>query len=84
MAAISPTPPIPIAPAASFADLAPLRRSEVQTQRPTEESSRGENERDQDVVVIENRERDRRARKAAEDERDDQQRIDDRKLDIRV
>ena len=59
MAVIPPAPPPPVViPPASGSELNGQRRNvEVQSERPTEEAFQSRNERDQDVVVIENPER---------------------------
>ena len=59
MAVIPPAPPPPIVvPPAAGSELNGQRRNvEVQSERPTEEAFQSRNERDQDVVVIENPER---------------------------
>ncbi len=70
MAVIPPAPPPPVViPPASGSELNGQRRNvEVQSERPTEEAFQSRNERDQDVVVIENPERQQLTRSDDESE----------------
>ena len=69
MAVIPAAPPPPaIAPAATVADQSAERRNvEIQSERPTEETFQSNDQRDQDVVVIENPQRQPPANAADDD-----------------
>ena len=82
MAVISATPAPVSFPVSAFAEPPQRRAVDVQTNRPTEDSRESDNDKDQDVVIVEQREEKRQA--GADDEDTREIRDERRRVDIRV